>query len=423
MTAGHAGMSAKQCLAIRYATGRVNIFQGAIRSGKTFSWLLLMLEKIKDAGTEGAIVILGKNRDSIFRNVFEPLLTKAVFATWRPHIHYKQGGPSAQILGRTVHVIGLNDARAEEKIRGLTILLCFLDEITVAPKNAFQTLLGRMSPDEAQLYGTTNPETSNHWLKKDYLDRITKLPGWRSFHFQLDDNPSLSERVKASLKAEHTGVWYRRMILGEWCAAEGAVFDMWDENLHVIPWEKIPPITRVFGIGVDYGTTNATAALMMGVGKDKRLYMVDEWSFEATEQGLRRTDHQLATGMIGWMGEDHVPYKTSHLPEPVIVDPAAASFRVQLQQMGVFTHPAENNVGYGLKTMSSLLSADKLRVADRCEGLRNELPGYSWDPKATERGEDAPIKVADHRIDACRYVIATTERQWRDEVDLLSMAA
>jgi phage terminase large subunit len=54
-----------------------------------------------------------------------------------------------------------------------------------------------------------------------------------------------------------------------------------------------------------------------------------------------------------------------------------------------------------------------LIVADRCKHLIREIPGYSWDPKATEKGEDKPIKVADHSLDAARYAVASTETVWR----------
>ena len=68
--------------------------------------------------------------------------------------------------------------------------------------------------------------------------------------------------------------------------------------------------------------------------------------------------------------------------------------------------------------MSSLLNAGKLRISERCTGLINEMPGYSWDTKATEKGEDKPLKVADHSIDAFRYAVTTTETNWRPYVDL-----
>src|SRR5690606_15080766 len=102
--------------------------------------------------------------------------------------------------------------------------------------------LGRMSVRGAQLFGTTNPDSPAHWLKAKFLDRIADLPDWRSWHFTLDDNPSLSDTYKAAIKAEFTGLWYRRFILGEWVAAEGAIYDMWDPLAHVIPYDTMPAL-------------------------------------------------------------------------------------------------------------------------------------------------------------------------------------
>jgi phage terminase large subunit len=59
--------------------------------------------------------------------------------------------------------------------------------------------------------------------------------------------------------------------------------------------------------------------------------------------------------------------------------------------------------------VSSLLGADRLKVSDRCRGCIAESPGYSWDDEVTEKGEDKPIKIADHSLDAGRYALVTTK--------------
>lgn len=420
------GMSEKQIDSVFFADGRVNIFEGSIRAGKTFSWLLLMLEKIATAGPEGAIVIVGKNRDSIFRNVFEPLLTIPALTQFANNVEYRQGAATARIFGRLVHVVGANDGMSENKIRGMTIQLAFCDEVTVLDMSFFKQLLGRMSVPGAQLFGTTNPDSPMHWLKRDYLDRVDgpgpngekQLTNWRRFHFTIEDNPSLTEEYKASLRAEYTGLWYRRFILGHWVSAEGAIYDMWDPERHVVPWEALPPIVEYFGVGIDYGTTNATSAVLLGLGTDGVLYAVDEWRHQASSAETRKTDSQLSAGLREWLEQPHHPDDKSSDVGPIICDPAAASFRVQLQQDGVHTHPGHNDVLYGIRLTASLLAAGRLKVSDRCRGLVLEAPGYSWDPKATEQGKDAPIKVADHSLDAFRYSLATTEKRWRRHVDI-----
>ena len=103
--------------------------------------------------------------------------------------------------------------------------------------------------------------------------------------------------------------------------------------------------------------------------------------------------------------------------EHTIVDPAAASFKVQLQVDGISNvMNADNDVSYGIKTVASLLGAGELVITDRCPGLIEEFPGYSWDPTYADKGEDKPIKTSDHRLDALRYAVTTTENLWRPQL-------
>ena len=106
-----------------------------------------------------------------------------------------------------------------------------------------------MSVPRAQLFGTTNPDNPAHWLKHDYLDRLAELPGWRSFAFTLDYNPSLTSEYRESIQREYTGLWFRRFILGEWVAAQCAVFDIWDPDGHVVPWAELPDLRRLLAAG------------------------------------------------------------------------------------------------------------------------------------------------------------------------------
>ncbi|MBX9150088.1 PBSX family phage terminase large subunit [Rhodococcus qingshengii] len=412
------GMSPKQIVSYARATGRVNIFEGSIRAGKTFSWLLLLLVKIKRAKKHGAIVIVGKNRDSIYRNVFEPIETIAAFARFSKHVHYRQGAPTARIFGKPVHVIGANDAKAENKIRGMTIQLAFLDEVTVLHVDFFKQLLGRMSVPGAQLFGTTNPDSPAHWLKREYLDRMGKpddkgkiqLPDWRLFHFTIDDNPSLDETYKESIRTEYTGLWFRRFILGEWVAAEGAIYDLFDEEIHVVKHADMPNMRRVLCIAIDYGTTHPTAGILLGLGIDNKLYAMDEFAPE------RGTDAQYRKALAEWL-------KTRPDPEYTFVDPAAASFKLELHEAGwprLFN--ATNDVLDGIRLVASLLSTGQLFISDRCVELRNELPGYRWDETAGARGDEKPIKEVDDFCDALRYSVASSQNLWQPNLTLTHAA-
>lgn len=417
------GLGFKQGHSIRESTGRVNLWEGSIRSGKTIASLLRWLMFVAMAPRGGELVIVGRTRDSVWRNVIAPLQDSSITGVIADQVVGNHGAPTVSILGRRIFVMGASDAKAEKVLRGMTVAGAYVDEVTTIPEEFFTQLLGRMSVDGAQLFGTTNPDNPAHWLKRKFLDRLAQLGNWRSWHFTIDDNPGLSDEFKASLKSEYTGLWYRRFILGEWVAAEGAIYSMWDEARHVVRWDLLPPMSRILAVGVDYGTTNPSSAIALGLSAEvtergkpaPRLYLLDEWRYDPQQTNVRLTDQQLSAQMRDWLAHEHTPAQPNPvIPEWVAVDPAAASFKVQLHTDGIRNViDAENDVQYGIRTMASLLGSGQLLVSDLCRGFTLEAPGYSWDDKASAKGEDKPLKVADHSLDAGRYAVATTETIWR----------
>jgi len=209
-------------------------------------------------------------------------------------------------------------------------------------------------------------------------------------------------------------LWYRRFILGHWVAADGSVFDSWTDQ-HVIDWTALPLMRQLIAIGIDYGTTNPTHAVLLGLGIDGVLYAVDEYRYEPSTMSRRKTDAELSADLRAWLAEAHLPdpRQSRMRAEHVIADPSAASLRVQLDADGIETAAADNDVLYGLRVLAMLFARNLLRISTRCPALLLEIPGYSWSTTATEEGQDAPIKVNDHGIDALRYAVITTERLWR----------
>lgn len=395
----------------------VNVCEGSIRSGKTIITLLRWVIFIRRAPRGGELVMVGRTRDSVWRNLIAPLQNPELFGEISDSVIGNYGAPTATILGRKVYLLGASDAKAEKVIRGLTVAGAYVDEITTLPEEFFTQLLGRMSVDGAKLFGSTNPDNPAHWFKTKYLDRIgpgdNHLPDWRSWKFGMEDNPSLSEKYKESKRREFTGLWFRRFIMGEWVAAEGAVFDMWDPDTHVIPWENLPLIKRLISVGIDYGTQHATVAVMLGVGYDRKLYLVDELRLEAQPGYPRLNDAKQSQMIKEWLAKPHLPDGSTLRPEFIIADQAGASLRTQLFDDGITTQAANKSVAYGLAMMARLLGEGELFVTDRCASFITEAPGYSWDPVAALKGEDKPIKVNDDALDAARYAVVTTENIWR----------
>ncbi|MBP9836085.1 MAG: hypothetical protein KBC93_17510, partial [Candidatus Microthrix sp.] len=148
----------KQLQSVQEATGTVNLWHGAIRSGKTIGSLVRWLMFVVHAPLGGELVIVGRTRDSAWRNVIAPLQDPSKTGAAASLVVGNYGAPTVSILGRRVYVMGASDVKAELVLRGLTVSGAYVDEVTTIPEGFFTQLLGRMSVKGAKLFGTTNPD-------------------------------------------------------------------------------------------------------------------------------------------------------------------------------------------------------------------------------------------------------------------------
>lgn len=390
--------SPKALQSIDESTARLNIWHGAVRSSKTVCSIVRWLEYVRTA-PPGDLIMLGKTERTLKRNILDPI--EAMVGPRR--FHYSQGKGEITLFGRRIYTAGANDARSESKIRGLTVAGAYGDEITLWPEGVFKQLLARLSVRGAKLFGTTNPDSPFHWLKRDFLDRADELE-IAAFHFTLDDNANLDPAYVAALRREYTGLWRRRFILGLWVVAEGAVYDMLDTARHVV--DTLPALRRHWA-GIDYGTSNPTVFLRLSQGEDERLYLHREWRWDSAQRGRQKTDAEYSADFRAWSAD------TDH--QRVFYDPSAASFGLQLWRDRVpRLAAADNSVLDGIRAVASLLAADRLTFhGPSTRAAIEEFMGYTWDPKAQQRGEDKPLKTNDHAPDAARYVVRGTRTAWR----------
>lgn len=416
------------------ARGPINIWEGSVRSSKTVSSLIRWVEFVRDAPA-GNLLMVGKTERTVRRNIIDPLIDMLGPGRCK----FNSGTGELSMCRRKIYVAGANDERAQDKIRGLTLAGAYVDEISTMPESFFQMLTTRFSVEGAQLFGTTNPEGPQHWLKINWLDRaclwlrgdgslaVNPVPAIPSedprepirlhrFSFRLTDNPFLPAGYLDQVMRQYTGLWRRRFIDGEWVAADGVIYDAFDHDRHVV--DTLPPILKWIGLGIDYGTSNPFAALLLGHGADNRLYVCAEYRYDSQIHRRTKTDAEYSAALTAWLDTYPVPTSDPPVygvrPQWTAVDPSALSFITQLYRDGRLTPTAaDNSVIDGIRQVAMLIATDRLRVHSSCVELLKELPGYVWDPKATKEGLDRPLKEKDHSCDALRYVIRTTEMVWR----------
>ena len=368
---------------------RVNIAHGAVRSAKTVGanvrWLRTVLEAPRDVN----LLMTGKTLTSLERNVLLPIAS----LVGPQNFDYKRSLKVATIYGRRVMCEGANDGSAYTKIAGLTLHSAYVDEGSLCPESFYNMLISRLSEPGSQLFMTTNPGNPGHYLKKKWIDREAELD-LKTWHFTMEDNPWLDPVYVAELKRQfgpRGSLFYQRYIDGLWVAAQGAVYRNFNRDIHCIP--RLPDgRIEEMRVAVDPGATHPTAML-------KAYRIGDKW-FVAGE--YRKADKSPAE-----ISKDLKRFLAGMFPTSIDVDPSAKAHRLQFVGDGIEgVQKADNDVLNGIqKTINAFDQGWLYLVGPSTEMLQEELEGYRWDPKATERGEDSPIKEGDDLADALRYLV------------------
>ncbi|MCI9101123.1 MAG: PBSX family phage terminase large subunit [Lachnospiraceae bacterium] len=378
------------------------IADGAIRSGKTVSMSLSFVMWAMSSFQNQNFAMCGKTIGSFRRNVLTvlKLMLKSRGYSVADHradnlVVVSRGG-----VENNFYIFGGKDESSQDLIQGITLAGVFFDEVALMPESFVNQATGRCSVDGSKFWFNCNPDGPHHWFKVNWIEK-QKEKKLLYLHFTMEDNLSLSERIKARYRGMYTGVFYQRYIEGLWCMAEGIIYDMFSEKRHVKKISKFNNLLLDKGrfVSCDYGTQNATVFLLWNKGADGKWYCIREYYYSGRDKHKQKTDADYADDLVGWL--DGVKIKA------VIVDPSAASFIAELRKRGIRVIKAKNDVADGIRLTGTKLNLDQIVFASTCRNTIKEFVSYIWDAKAADRGEDKPLKEHDHAMDAVRYFVYT----------------
>lgn len=369
---------------------RINLLEGSVRSGKTWislvAWAFLVASMPKDKN----YLMVAKTLTSLRRNCLD-LLQDLVGTN---NFNYSLSKKEAILFGRLVYLEGVNDARAESKIRGMTLQGAYCDELTLFTEDFFSMLLSRLSSKNAKLIATTNPDSPYHWLMDKYIERENELD-MLVLKFLIDDNPYLDPEYVANLKKEYTGVFYDRFILGLWTVAEGLIFPEAAEGRYNVPFDANRKYTSYI-VSIDYGTLNPCSMGLWGLSQGT-WYRIKEYYHSGRDTRRQLTDEEYYDKLVGLI--DGLPVRE------IIIDPSAASFIATIRKHGRYhVRKADNAVLDGIRNTAKALQNGSVRICNNCKNTIAEFSAYRWDEKSQE---DKPVKENDHAMDDIRYFVNT----------------
>lgn len=373
------------------------IADGSVRSGKTVSMSISFVFWAMATFTDCNFALCGKTVRSCRRNVIKPLIN---MLKHRYDIKDKRSENLLTISkdgkSNTFYIFGGKDESSQDLIQGVTLAGVLLDEVALMPRSFVEQALARCSVEGARFWFNCNPDNPNHWFYREWVLKAPEKHALR-LKFLMDDNLSLSDKVKQRYCSLYQGTFYRRFILGEWVIAEGLVYQDYNDHIKDKLWDGNPDeLVGTWYISMDYGTINPCSMGLWCV-TDNEAIRVDEYYYNGRKEGYQRTDEEHYAELDKLAGDRYI--------ERVIIDPSAASFKATIKRHGkFFVKSAKNDVINGIRTTSQMLTDGRIKIGVKCKASQEEFGMYRWDDKAEV---DKVVKENDHAMDDIRYFAYT----------------
>lgn len=382
----------------RYKDKDVIICDGSIRSSKTVSMSIGFILWSCSCFNGKTFAICGKTIESLRRNVITQLPT--LFEGLCKITERKSENLMVVSLDGRVnkyYLFGGKDEGSAALIQGMTLAGVMFDEVALMPRSFVEQALARCSVEGSKFWFNCNPDSPEHWFYKEWIQKHKKKNALY-LHFTMEDNNSLSEKVKKRYENMYSGVFYDRFIRGLWVVAEGLVYSVFDKVKHVVP--TIHRVYDRYMVSIDYGTCNPTSMGLWGRSLGV-WYRVKESYYDGRKMKYQRTDEEHYEELERLVQKEE---GKGYLPiSKVIVDPSAASFIACIRKHGRFqVEKANNAVIDGIREVATVLKQEKIKINDCCADCIREFGLYCWDEKKTA---DAVLKENDHTMDDLRYFV------------------
>lgn len=396
----------------RAMLNRMNVAEGAIRSGKTIDNCIIAamyLETCPDRLhlASGSTIANAKLNIGVCNGYGLEYLFRGR-CRWKKYRDNDALFISTQTGEKIVIFAGGAKADSYKRILGNSYGLWIATEINEhfdcddSRMSFIKVAMGRqIAASKPLILWDLNPCNPSNPIYTNYIDKYKEgfVGGYQYEHFTIKDNKAITPERLAQIESQYTrgSIWWRRDIEGERCIAEGLIYPMWEKALCEAP----AGVADEYCLAIDYGTMNAFAALLFAHVGDT-WYAVREYYYSGRATGKQKTDGEYLRDLEAWLAD--LNYTQAHKLE-VIIDPSAASFIALLAKCGwAKVRKADNSVADGIRETANALDNGYIKVSNSLENWQFEAGGYRWDADATE---DIPIKEDDHLMDAMRYFVKT----------------
>ncbi len=376
----------KQKEFIRNATHRYNLKIGARRCGKTYLDILFTIPNrlLERKDLDGLNVIFGVSKGTIERNVLQPL--REIYG--KELIGFISSQNIAKLFGQEVYCLGTEKISQVSKIQGTSIKYAYGDEMAKWNKEVFIMIQASLDKPYSCLDGALNPENKNHWLKKDFLD-VIKEKGLDVYtqYYTIFDNPFLPKDFVENLCKEYQGtVYYNRLILGQWCDAEGLIFQQIANDYKRFITTTVQ-YNSIISIGIDWGGNKSKHSITATkISRDFRSVQVLKAS---TMKATGTNTKQVFRWIINFIKEIQDKYGTvsfifADSAEQVLNNSLNGELRANKINL-IVQDSLKIEIKNRIELWNRLLNLDKLSfIENQCNSLIEALQTALYDEKAKD---------------------------------------
>lgn len=399
---------------------KFRMLSGAVRAGKSL-WGCHEGIKLsfKWPGNTGAIVRstlaeLKRTTEITFFEIFECNPDQAInplFKKWNKsdqHLRF--------INGSNIYFIGIENWNI---LKSLELGWVFVEEGIDIKDEALKFLRTRLNkklpaPDYKRYFFTaTNPGDENHILykwfikppeteieKKERKDFFCLFTTSYDNIYQPEDYRQEFEYWKADEE------FYNRYVLGKWGRFKGLVYKEYDEQVHLVQEKNYPEFSKRIKelyLAHDFGYTNPSATLFLGLTGDKEIIQIDE--IYETE----KTNTQIRALIKEKLEANKIPMTLLY------ADPEEPGSIKEFDDNGIPAMAAKNDIEEGIKKVKEFLALRGNKkpgyyIFERCIHTRKEYGLYRRPAEKEYQNKslpELPIDKNNHALSALRYFCYT----------------
>ena len=275
----------------------------------------------------------------------------------------------------------------------------------------------------SQMIADANPSAKFHWLYQYFHNEDDSLKNKETqlwLPFTHHDNPALThpngtlnadgERTQEDLLAFYPpGFEQQRMIWGEWVAAGGLVYSMYQPSVHEEEMSIADfSVDSNWIMGIDHGGTSSPFATGLTNVHNAEFKRFKEFGMShcTIEDVIGKTD--------GLLERYSIPKSKI---QRMFADTNVPGFNKALREAGYPVVEADKDVVAGVDEVKTVLGDNRLKInktsmefgADRYkgpQGFKQEVLGYVYpeeDEQKARRQIDVPEDGNDHWMDETRY--------------------